>query len=205
VAIVPLGHLIDQFGDLGRVVQAAAQRASRRIEQHATAGMKSHFDTATAPDGTPWPRLRFPRPAGGDKPLRDRGLLMASAHSKLEWPYLYLRANSPGARLHNWGGVVQAQPGKALAIPITREASRLPGPRAFPRPLFMIWRQGAQGGVLAERVGRGRNQQIKVHYVLKRRVEIPKREFLGVSEKTATRIADEVWGEAVRMVAGSGG
>lgn len=205
MAVIPLQDLVGQLSNLDRVVQAAAQRVGRRIEVHATAGMKSHFDTATAPDGTPWPRLRFSRPAGGDKPLRDRGTLMASLSAKLEWPYLYLRANAPGARLHNWGGTITARNAGALAIPITKEASRVVGPRAFPRPLFVLWREGAQGGVLAERLGTGRRARIKVHYLLRKRVEVPKREFLGLSQPTKDRIGEAVRSETVKLIARPGG
>ncbi len=43
-----------------------------------------NFQGSHAPDGTPWLPLKHPRinSRGGDKPLRDKGLLMASVTSR---------------------------------------------------------------------------------------------------------------------------
>lgn len=123
---------------------------------------KVNFDRSVTPDGRPWAPLRFPRARGGgagSKPLRDRGLLMASmqgrgpnAVERISGATLEQGTNLEYANLHQYGGVIVPTGGrKFLAIPRTPEAARTPA-RKFPRPLRAII--GKRGGVLVEETGR---------------------------------------------------
>jgi phage gpG-like protein len=116
---------------------------------------KINFDTSSTPDGTAWTKLKFPRARGGDVPLRDRGLLMASmvgrgsgAVVRITGVQLEQGTNLEYARIQNEGGTVVPVKGKYLAIPLTPEAARAGGARHFPRPLRVII--GKRGGVLVE-------------------------------------------------------
>lgn len=194
-ATVTLTQVADK---LSAVPEAMAREAVRRaapgIRVAAAAGVRRHFAEGRAPDGSPWPPLGRPRPAGGSKPLRDKGLLAASVSALVTETEIVLRANAPGARLHQEGGVVAAK-GKLLAIPVTRDAARAGGPRQFPRPLFAAGKPGK--GFLAERGRRGR---LVVHYLLRASVTIPARPYLGVSAATAQIISALVGRELAALL-----
>lgn len=119
--------------------------------------VRENFQASKDPDGQPWKPLKFPRVRGGDKPLLDTGLLRASVTTKAEGNIeqytatsVTIGTNRPGANLHQKGGTVLPVKAKALAIPLTKEALRSGGPRNFPRSLTMLWKPGANSGVLAE-------------------------------------------------------
>lgn len=117
---------------------------------------KKNFDAGTSPDGVPWAPLKFTRARGGDKPLRDRGILMASMQGRgtgsvsiISGATLEQGTNLDYAGIHQSGGVIVPTKGKYLAIPRTPEAARAGSPRKFPRPLVAIF--GKRGGVLVEK------------------------------------------------------
>lgn len=196
---------LDQLADrLQRVAAESAREippsVGRKLAVAAVAGAKRHFQTSTAPDGTPWAPLKFPRPNGGSKPLLDTGLLMGSLNATFDGDTLTLRANGPGAAAHNFGATIRPVNAKFLAIPVTREARKVTGPRAFPRDLFFIKRKAGPGGSLAERVAKGKKKgQVLVHYLLRDHVEVPRREFLGFSRETL-----EAMGEIIQADIGAG-
>ena len=159
-----------------QLAQTAAQmRASQaslmaKLRVTAVAQVRKRFDQSRAPDGTPWKPIKF-RARGGNKPLRDTGLLMASITARTTGNTLIVGTNRVGAALHQFGGTITPKRAKFLAIPKTREAARHE-PRRFPRPLAPVI--GGRGGVLVDkRTG-------EVHYALtKGPVVIPARPFLG--------------------------
>lgn len=114
------------------------------------------FRNSRDPDGVAWKPLKFNRPQGGNKPLLNKGLLRASVTgegpnsiNKITANSLTIGTNRPGANLMQRGGTVTPTKAKALTIPLTKEATRFPA-RNFPRPLTLLWRNGATSGVLAE-------------------------------------------------------
>lgn len=187
---------LEELADcLHRMVTEAAREipaaSGRKLCVAAVAGAKRNFQTSTAPDGTPWAPLKFPRPNGGGKPLLDTGLLMASLSATFDGDTLTLRANGPGAAVHNFGAAIRPVKGKYLAIPVTREARKATGPRAFPRKLFFVPRKSGPGGSLAEAVEKGKQKgQLLVHYLLRDHVDVPAREFLGFSSETLLALGE---------------
>lgn len=171
----------------------------KQVRMAMIADVQDHFATSSGPDGQPWPALKWPRPQGGNKPLWNTGILRGSItgtgpdHIERITPdSVEIGTTRKGANLMHAGGTVRPVSARALAIPITVEAVRSGGPRNFPRPLFMIWRQGAPSGVLAEKNrGRSRGRQrggITAHFALVKKVVIPPRPFVGFGQKLITRI-----------------
>ena len=148
----------------------------------AVAAVKDNFAKGRSPAGVAWAPLSFPRPAGGTLPLRDKGLLMASIAGRAEKDGVIVGTTHPGAALHQHGGVVRAKSGKALALPLTAEAARIDGPRAFPRPLHVRRRKGSESAVLADAKG-------KPQYALVKKVAVPARPFLGFSQEALADMA----------------
>lgn len=148
----------------------------------AVATVKERFFSGVDPDERPWKPLAHPRPRGGNKPLRDRGLLMASITATSTTSELVQGTNLEYAGLHQSGGVVRPKRGKFLAIPLTREAVTAGSPRRFRKELSP--RFGARGGVLVEEKARGD----VAHYALVRSVTIPPRPFLGFGEKLLAKM-----------------
>lgn len=156
---------------------------------------KQNFERGTSPDGVPWEQLHHARPnsKGGDLPLRDRGILMASvtAHGEghvenitdtsLEWGTALDYAG-----LHQEGGTVTPKNAGALSIPLTVEATRYRSPRDFPAGLF-VWKSKTGHAFLAQsqEKGRGKNKhtQLNLHYLLLKSVTVPARPFVGLSEE----------------------
>jgi phage gpG-like protein len=170
----------DLFGEV------VAQNA-RKLEVLAVSGAKENFTQARAPDGTPWKALEHPRPSGGDKPLRDKGLLMASLSASVTEGQLRLRASHVGANVHQFGATIKPKRAKKLAIPVSREGKRAGRPRDFPRKLK--WRPtNGQSSLLYEVTGE-RRKRVVIHYVLVDEVTIPARPFVGFSSETLGKIA----------------
>lgn len=204
------------FGGLADRLQRAAQTATREIPASvgrklavaAVSGAKQHFQTSTAPDGTPWAPLKHPRPSGGSKPLLDTGLLRSSLSATFEGDTLTLRANGPGAALHNFGGTVRPVNAKFLAIPVSREASKAAGPRTFPRKLFFVKGKAGPGGSLAEKRAKGKGKgQLIVHYLLRDHVTVSARPYMGFSRETLEAMAEivqaDVGGTLLKPLTGS--
>jgi phage gpG-like protein len=100
------------------------------LKQILVSDVKSRFSTGTDPSGAKWRPLKHARPNGGDVPLRDTGILMASFSGGTDGNSVWVGTTHPGAALHNFGGVVRGR-GKMLAIPLTKEAKRSGGPRRW--------------------------------------------------------------------------
>lgn len=139
--------------------------------------VKGHIVTGTDPRGVKYQPLKHARPNGGSQPLQDSGRLGASFASRFDGTGFEVSTVYPGAGLHNFGGVVRPVKAKYLAIPVTKEAKRSGGPRRFKGKLSV--RPTRKRGVLLLVGGK----DDAVQFVLVKSVTIPKREFMGVSEK----------------------
>lgn len=153
-----LGTYAAEARGMARAVARPLMSLMKRLSILIRDDAKLNFDQSATPDGQPWLPLKFPRARGGgagSKPLRDRGILMASmqgrgpsAVTKISGATLEQGTNVEYASLHQHGGVIVPTGGrKFLAIPRTPEAARTPA-RKFPRPLRAII--GKRGGVLVE-------------------------------------------------------
>lgn len=158
------------------------------VGQIMVSDIKSRFATGTDPQGRKWRPLKHPRPRGGNQPLRDTGLLMASFTARVEPSAVVVGTNRQGAAPHNFGGVVRAK-NKMLAIPLTKEAQRSGGPRRFGRRKELEFRPTGKRRVFLlgteDKAGRFVGQ-----FLLVDQVRIPQREFMGVSDKALGQIAD---------------
>lgn len=156
----------------------------------AVAGSKRSFAARQAPDGTPWRPLARPRPAGGDVPLRDRGLLLASTAAAWEGDELALSVNGPGAALQHFGGTVRPVRAKALTLPLTAAAARSAGPRSMPG-LFPL-KAGGESVGLAAKAGNGR---VTLHWAFASAVTLPARPLVGFSADTLADMGELAAGE----------
>jgi phage gpG-like protein len=201
----PLDDLAADFGGAGGKLRADLSRLLKLYAVAGKADAKQNFERSESPNGVPWRRLLFPRVRGGDKPLRDTGLLMASI-SGGAWhvertgeTWVEYGTRRVGARLMNDGGVVHPTRGKYLAIPKTKEALRAGSARNFPRELTPIF--GKKGGVLVETITRGRGKGTTVvHYVLTKQVTVPARPFLGAGDRLKKKLADITRDFAVKLL-----
>jgi phage gpG-like protein len=180
------------------VATAAVSEALPSIRVASVSGVKRHFVRQEGPDGRPWPKLKYPRPGGGNKVLRDKGLLAASVQGRVTSHGVELFTSHVGANTHQFGGVITAKRGKFLAIPLTKEAKRIGSPRqnGFPRPLFVLEASGG-GLYLVEATSAG---QLVFHYALKKSVTIPARPFVGFSEETLQTIERIIATRAERIL-----
>jgi phage gpG-like protein len=186
---------LDQFAawaeNAGRRARGANPApAFKRIELLLVRVTKENFDGGHAPDGTPWAPLKFARPRGGDKPLRDTGGLMASltaqgpGHvSRMSDDEFVWGTNHEHAGVHQGGAVIHPDSARALSIPLTVEAARVDSPRNFPRPLTLVWKRGSNSGSLVEWKGRGKNRQMVRQFMLVSNAAIPARPFVGVNDE----------------------
>jgi len=221
---IPLTDLPAFGAQLARdVVGGDYSPALRRIVVAGKSDFAERFDTATAPDGSPWPPIRGFRVRqgrGSPRPLQDRGLLRASAaaqgqgHIELLTAFsMELGTNLDYADTHNQDGKVGARRtirpkrGKALAIPLTIEAYRHGSPRTpspFPRALRLVWPKGKRYGFLVEdKAGRGKKAtgaKSILHYLLVPEVTIPARPFAGWSPKLLA-ITDTILAEHMKRLA----
>jgi phage gpG-like protein len=181
------------MGQFEQLPNRAVREAGPEFEMIAVGNMRRDMTEGVSPDGTAYAPLRFARPQGGNKPLLNNGLLRGALSAEFAGDAIFLRANSPGANLHQYGGTIVPVRAKALTIPLTREAVRAGGARNFPRPLFVLKRsEDPRGGALAERVGKGKRARIVVHYLLRKKVQVEARPYLGISKRTADDFADAV-------------
>ena len=193
-------------------------RLARSLCVAAVSGYKEGFRNQRAPDGTPWAPLKYPRPRGGSTVLVDTGRLRNSGEARVSGETLALSATAPGAAAHQFGAVVRPKAAKALAIPVTREAARFGSPRRFPGPPLVYLPSRHQNpddrGRLAQIVHRTRsgrrtrptrNSQVTlvVQYVLRSKVVIPARPFVGFAPETRAVMTDLVAQERAKQVAAS--
>lgn len=123
--------------------------------------VRDNFQGSHDPDGSPWKPLGHERPAGGDKPLSNTGLLKGSVTGggsghveELSETSLVMGTNLDRAAIHQWGGVIRPRNAKMLAIPLTKEAARHTSPRNFPRPLGLVTRPGHPAFLVEQTLGR---------------------------------------------------
>lgn len=152
---------------------------------------KQNFDEGHSPDGVPWVPLQHPRLRGGDKPLRDRGLLMASLTGRSGQGHieevtgnsLIWGTNLEYAATHQYGATIRASSAGALTIPLTVEALQAGSARNFPSKLF-VWRRNDKAYLAQRKDKRG----LVFHYLLLKEVTIPARPFLGINQEMARDI-----------------
>jgi phage gpG-like protein len=170
-------------------------QVAREIGQIAVSDIKRRFMTGTAPDGTQWKPLKHARPNGGNQPLRDTGQLMASITFEASPTEITVGTNRQGARLHHFGGTVEPVNAKFLAIPLTKEAKRAGSPRRFKEKLGFQKTKTGWLMVQQRRTGKGKDAKVEtiLQYLLVKRVEIPARPFMGLS--------NDAWNLIVRVVA----
>jgi len=153
---------------------------------------KKNFSEQHDPDGTPWPAIHA-RPDGTTHALWDKGALVRSTGAgehhieTMGRDELIIGTNMEYASIHQYGGTINAQPGRALSVPLSVEAKRAGGASHFPRPLTLIRRSGGPP-LLVET--NGRRGITTFHYVLLRSVTIPQRAFIGIGQKLADTIAE---------------
>lgn len=186
---------LDQLGRRFHLPPPAAlpAPAGRAIAGVLLSGMRRRFQAGVDPLGRPWPRLRHPRPAGGDKPLLNFGILRNSYRTRVHPDGAEMFSDLPQARLQNFGGTVTPKRAKALAIPLTPQAARAGGPRRFPKELALRPLPPGKNavGVLYERAAGGRTVD---HYLLVKKVTVPARLHIGASAEdlaTITNIVSE--------------
>lgn len=185
------------------------QRPLKQAVLACIADTKKNFDEGHAPDGTPWAPIA-PRPSsrGNDKPLRDKGLLMASVLRQSGQGHVEtitatgfeFGTNLEYASIHQGSGPTQTIRPKtagALSIPLSKEAARYDSPRKFPKPLSLVPRKN-KPPLLIEVVQRGKKNKKDfksiVHYILVKSVTIKARPFLGWSERLLKTI-DSIFGQ----------
>jgi phage virion morphogenesis protein len=219
VQTIPLSQLPSWIANLeNKIIQADFAPAWKKVGVLLAASMKANFDKQSDPNGTPWVPIKQYRARGAvgglrqGKILRDRGLLMAGATGKgpnavrQESPRaLIWGSNLEYAGIHQYGGTIRPTSGRALAIPLTREAYRAGSPKNFPRPLHVVWPKGRTSGWLVEdkpgavrrrgavRRGGGpppvsRGARSILHYKLASKVVIPARPFIGVNPPLIEKI-----------------
>jgi len=124
-----LPTLGDQLaGDLERLDWTPALK---RCAVAARSSFHENFAGSHAPDGTPWPALRFARPTGGSQPLRNFGLLAASATAQAAEGHieditarrLEVGTAYQSAALHQDGGTVAPRQARALSRTGARAAA----------------------------------------------------------------------------------
>lgn len=183
-------------------------RPGRVIAMLMAADFKRNIAEGHGPDGTPYPPLAHARPSGGSGiPLRNNGLLLASLGpggakhvERIDATSVEAGTAMEYAQTHQEGATIRPVKGKALAIPLTREAARAGTARDFPGQLFVV--KGRDNAFLAERkerVRRGKTVgEIIRHYVLTDEVTIPERPFVGWSERLLGQVGNVVAEEAER-------
>lgn len=170
----------------GPRVAVVLRQLMATVKVMAVAGVQEGFQTHTSPDGKPFKPLKRSRPDGSSSPLQDKGLLQKSVKGEVTGLELVLKASHPGARVHQYGGIIVPRKAKYLSVPLTVEAKRYGSPRRFPkrRNLF-VWTSRKTGKKL---LAESKNGTLTFHYVLVDSVYIPPRPYLGFSEKTLAKI-----------------
>ena len=167
----------------------------RIVQQIMLSEVRSHITSSQTPGGQTYRPLAHPRPNGGNVPLRDTGILLASLHAGHDSTSAWVATTHPGAALQNFGGTVRAK-GKMLAIPLTKEAKRSGGPRRWTgaplrlRPtrrnrVFLLMGQNGAGVWVGQ-------------FLLVDQITVPSREFMGLSSKAEDQIRQVILDAQVR-------
>lgn len=172
--LITLDQLADRL-DRAAVVNRDLTPVMRVAALDLKSDIMSRFQRSRDSDGAPWRPLKYPRPTGAGKPLTDTGRFAGSIEVRHDANSISAGTNAPGARLHNFGGVVTPKRRKYLTIPATREAKRAGSPRRFKGRLRFVTNKGKTGGVAIDPRG-------VVQYFLTRRVRVPARRWTGWSK-----------------------
>ena len=173
---------------LGQVLKAAGPEVLRGIwpvaAQMAASDVRKNISEGHSPNGTPWVPLAHGRPGqpAGAKPLRDKGLLLASVNGRPLSDGLAVGTNLIYAPVHQFGAVIRPKRGKYLAIPLTVQAKRAGSPRNY---------KGSLSPRISKRTGKGvlvDDATDQAVYALVTSVRVPARPFLGFSPVLIDRI-----------------
>lgn len=190
---ITLDQLPAALAEIERPLRKEFKPLLNAISVYIWASIRKRFHQGVSPDGQPWKPLKGKRPRGGNKPLRDRNILMlaatggAGSFKKIGETYLEQGVNLIQARTHQEGGTIIPKGAKALAVPLTRAAYGKP-PRAFGRPLTLIWPKGKAHGWLIEETGKGKRRKSVMHYLLIPKAVIPARPFMGFNREDIDKI-----------------
>lgn len=158
---------------------------------------KGNFAAGKSPQGATWAPLKH----RSGKPLRDKGLLMASVTASgaagnvetITDSTLTFGTNLDYASIHQRGGTITPKGAKALAIPVTNEARRSGGPRRM-GDLNLVWPKGKPSGTLRDTAG-------KTHWILVKSVTVPARPFLGWTDEMASECGEIVAEHGEKVIA----
>lgn len=141
-------------------------------------GTQLRFRTMRAPDDSPWKKARR-----GGQTLSLSRRLRNSITGAYDRTSAAVGTNVLYAAIHQFGGVIRAKSGPFLAIPVTPAAMQAGSPRNMQG--LHVWQTTKGQYVLGDDKG-------TVHFLLRAKVTMPARPFLGASE------ADQA--ELVRVV-----
>jgi phage gpG-like protein len=190
----PLQALADDLhatADLLR--QGIPDAVQRPVAMVLVADVQDQFYNGHDASGQPFAPLKFPRPAGGNRPLLNQAILANSYTAETDPRGVTVGSSHVAAALHQFGGVIRPVKAKALTIPLTKEASQYGSPRRFPRPLFV-----AAGG-LVERTGQGPRAKLVKHFLFVRSVTVPARP-VGFSQQAQDDAAELVADYYTRVI-----
>ena len=179
----------DQLHRAARGTPAQLRGLLKSASLMMASAIKDNLNKGTDPDGRPFRALAHPRPAGGNKPLRDRGLLLASITSTVKGMVAVAGTNRVGAALHQHGGTVRPVKRKWLTIPLTKKAARSGGATRFPGELSPRINKKGTAGVLVD-------EQDVAQFALVKSVRVPARRFVGFGRSLLARL-DKLFAEHV--------
>ncbi len=137
---------------------------------------RSESDPVT---GRPWVKSKFKSPIKRtNRTLFETGRLLSAvtgAPMSTTRDSVTLKVLHPGARTHQFGATITPKRGKFLTIPLTRKAANAGSPRKFSDGFFKKSRAGNLIFVTPKEDG-----GIEAQFVLKEKVVIPRRRYLGL-------------------------
>lgn len=201
----------------GKINPEQAKRAFfKNARMLLIAETKKCFDEGRGPDGEVWLPVKHPRVRGSGTPapLRDTGILMASVTAngakdhvdREEGSTLVFGTSAVQANLMQYGGTVYPR-NKFLTIPVSIEAKRAGSPLRFPDADNRLqWIVGKEGGIVCEKLtpkqqkskkkpginsiySKVKGEDVIIHFYAVTSVTVPARPFLGISQKTADKLA----------------
>jgi phage virion morphogenesis protein len=145
-------------------------------------GAQMRFRSGKGPDGTPWKPSRRAEQEGGQT-LSDTRRLRNSITSAFDRTSATVGTNVLYAAVHQFGGTIRAKNGPFLAIPVTPHAKAAGSPRNMAG--LRVWQTIRGQFVMGTDDG-------TVHYLLRQKVTMPERPFLGASAADQTALAQAV-------------
>ena len=104
------------------------------------------------------------------------------------------------ARIQDEGGVDYPKSAKALAVPISDYAKKIPGlwPRHWPKgKLTLIPSKDGGPASLCEKIGRGKQYKLKAHYILKKSNTIVGMGYVERARQAAEKTIKEIIGNHI--------